>query len=157
MIIVVVALMLGIAGLSFVLYPLYIPMLVKTAPVSPTQEQTTASATTISEREQAAKSALQEVELDYQLGNISDEDYNILRERYVRRALRALKSRYEQDKQLAAVDAVNGGKQTIDEYELNSPNDSNDYDNDIDEMIENELRRLRGQGNKGNIENDAIN
>ena len=157
MIIIVVAVMLGIAGLSFVLYPLYLPLLVKARPVSLTQEQMTSSATTISEREQAARNALQEVELDYQLGNISDEDYNILRERYVRRALHALKSRYEQDKQLVAVDSGNSGmngKQTIDEDELNALNDSNDYDSDIDEIIENELRRLREQGNK---ENDAAN
>ena len=150
MIVIVVAVMLGIAGLSFVLYPLYRPLL-KVAPMSSTQGQTTSSATTISEREQAARSALQEVELDYQLGNISDEDYNILRERYVRRALRALKSRYEQDKQLAIVDGGSGGKHTMNEDE---PNNSNDYDSDIDEMIEDDLRRLREQGNK---ENDAAN
>jgi hypothetical protein len=148
MIVIIVAVMLGVAGLSFVLYPFYLPMLVKGAPVSLSYEPTLSSEGTISEREQAARSALQEVELDYQLGNISDEDYNILRERYVRRALRALKSRYEQDKQLTAINSVSSESN---EDELN---DSNDYDSDIDEMIENELRRLREQGNR---ENDAAN
>ena len=154
MIVIVVAVMLGIAGLSFVLYPLYLPLLVKVVPTSSTHEQTISIATSISEREQAARSALHEVELDYQLGNISDEDYNMLRERYVRRALHALKSRYEQDKQLAAVDSGNSGMHSIGEDELNESNDSNDYDSDIDEIIESELRRLREQGNK---ENDAAN
>ena len=154
MIVIIVAVMLGIAGLSFVLYPFYLPMLVKSASVSSTSEQTPASDNTISEREQAARSALQEVELDYQLGNISDEDYNILRERYVRRALRALKSRYEQDKQLTAVNSEDGVSSEHGETGEDELNDSNDYDNDIDEMIENELRRLREQGNR---ENDAAN
>jgi hypothetical protein len=53
-----------------------------------------------SEREQAARSALREIELDYQLGNISEGDYRSLRERYVRRALVALKSRYARDQGL---------------------------------------------------------
>ena len=144
MIIIIVAVMLGIAGLSFVLYPLYLPMLVKVTPASSMHEQTLSSATTISEREQAARTALHEVELDYQLGNISDEDYNMLRERYVRRALYALKSRYEQDKKLAVVDGVNHEDR----------HNNSDYDSDIDEMIENELQRLREQGNK---ESDATN
>ena len=51
-------------------------------------------------REQAARSALREIELDYQLGNITEADYRTLRERYVRRALGALKSRYEREQEL---------------------------------------------------------
>ena len=154
MIVIIVAVMLGVAGLSFVLYPFYLPMLVKSTSVSSTNEQTLVSDNTISEREQAARSALQEVELDYQLGNISDEDYNILRERYVRRALLALKSRYEQDKQLTAVNSGDGVNSEHSETVEDELNDGNDYDSDIDEMIENELRRLREQGNR---ENDAAN
>jgi hypothetical protein len=52
------------------------------------------------DREQAARSALREIELDYQLGNISEADYRTLRERYVRRALVALKSRHEHEQEL---------------------------------------------------------
>ena len=55
------------------------------------------------EREQAARAALHEVELDYQLGNIADADYGALRERYMRRALAALKSRYEREQELDEV------------------------------------------------------
>ena len=54
------------------------------------------------EREQSARSALQEIELDYQLGNISEADYTLLRERYMRRALVAMKSRYEREQELDA-------------------------------------------------------
>ena len=52
------------------------------------------------DREQAARTALQEIELDYQLGNIAESDYRSLRERYVRRALVALKSRYDREQEL---------------------------------------------------------
>ncbi len=51
-------------------------------------------------REQIARSALREIELDYQLGNITEADYSSLRERYVRRALVALKSRYDREQEL---------------------------------------------------------
>jgi len=52
------------------------------------------------DRELAARVALQEIELDYQLGNIAETDYRSLRERYVRRALVALKSRYDREQEL---------------------------------------------------------
>ena len=54
----------------------------------------------MSESEQAARSALHEIELDYQLGNISENDYRTQRERYLRRALVALKSRYDSEQAL---------------------------------------------------------
>jgi hypothetical protein len=42
---------------------------------------------------------LQEIELDYQLGNLDEADYSSLKERYMRRAILAMKSRqsYEQE------------------------------------------------------------
>lgn len=147
--IILIAILLGIIGLSFVLYPLYRPVFVKVPSRRTANEQTSLSVNAIGEREQAARSALQEVELDYQLGNISDEDYNTLRERYVRRVLRALKLRHEQDKKLAMVD---GGESMSSEDEQNG-----DYDSDIDEMIEQELQRLREQAKQGNKEDDAAN
>jgi hypothetical protein len=98
---IVVAIALGIVSLAFVLYPLY-----RRRPTE-VQEQAvqagTGEATTIlNEREQSARTALQEVELDYQLGNISETDYGSLRERYMRRALAALKSRYDREQEIDA-------------------------------------------------------
>ena len=123
------AVMLGIVALTFVLVPLYHQRLADAA-VSingvDTQKNVPAApaASAITEREQAARGALQEVELDYQLGNISEEDYNILRERYTRRALVALKLRHEQ---------VRDGEEVV------APN----RDEELDELIEEQLRRLK--------------
>src|SRR5438105_3223916 len=107
MISILVAIGLGLCTLAFVLYPLY-------HRTSASGQASTAEDTLVqpTEREQAARAALHEVELDYQLGNIADTDYGTLRERYMRRALAALKSRYEREQEL-------------------------------DEVIEEELRRLK--------------
>ncbi len=43
---------------------------------------------------------LQEIELDYQLGNITETDYRSLREKYLHRTLVALKSRYDREQEL---------------------------------------------------------
>jgi flagellar biosynthesis/type III secretory pathway M-ring protein FliF/YscJ len=93
---IMLALALGVLALIFVLYPLFRSRFSETprsdaqAPVEDKER----------EREQAARSALQEVELDFQLGNIAETDYRALRERYMRRALVSLKSRYEHDQAL---------------------------------------------------------
>jgi len=91
-----VAVLLGIMALVFVLYPLFHHTPAETAIVAQydAQEHTTKLP---AEQEQHARAALQEVELDYQLGNIAESDYRSLRERYMRKALVALKSRYEQE------------------------------------------------------------
>src|SRR5260370_18916148 len=52
------------------------------------------------ESEQAARVALQDVELDYQLGNIEEPDYLALREQHMRRALTAFKSRSEHEQKI---------------------------------------------------------
>ncbi len=97
---IMISLALGVLALAFVLYPLFRSRLVE-APRSETQtspvERTSPKER---EREQAARSALQEVELDFQLGNIAETDYRALRERYMRRALLSLKSRYEHEQAL---------------------------------------------------------
>ena len=105
-----IALALGLLALAFVLYPLY-----RRPPAVKGEEQTERrqplSLPLVSEqediartgREQAARAALQEIELDYQLGNIVEGDYRTLRERYVRRALVALKSRYDREQELDEV------------------------------------------------------
>jgi hypothetical protein len=72
----------------------------------------------ISERESAARQALVDVDFDYRLGNLDDEDYSQLRDRYEESALVALKARYEQEnaldevigRHLAALKAEEGRK-----------------------------------------------
>jgi hypothetical protein len=91
-----VALALGILALAFVLYPLFRHSSVEPAGASAASDSAIAPV----ERELAARNALQEVELDFQLGNITEPDYKTLRERYMRRALASLKSRYEREQEL---------------------------------------------------------
>jgi hypothetical protein len=97
---IMISLALGALALVFVLYPLFRSRLVAVprsdSGVSPVEGTTPKER----EREQAARSALQEVELDFQLGNIAETDYRALRERYMRRALVSLKSRYEHEQAL---------------------------------------------------------
>jgi hypothetical protein len=127
---IVVAIVLALLALAFVLYPLYRqweqgralprtsePKNSVVSAVEADQEPSVVSDTsgmldTPDEQEDAARSALQEVEFDYQLGNISEDDYDSLRERYMQRALVALKSRYE-------------------------------HEHEVDQDIEEQLRRLR--------------
>jgi hypothetical protein len=115
-----IALALGISALAFVLYPFY-----RRTPARPEKQKNTALFPWIEERapetanghangagsavahsagasegEQAARTALYEIELDYQLGNISESDYRKLREKYLQRALVALKSRYDREQEL---------------------------------------------------------
>ena len=90
---VLVAVLLGVLALALVLYPLY-----RHAPLEVVQQKASASlATTQAETEQAARAALKEVELDYQLGNLAEPDYRTLRERYTRRAFAAMKSRQQSE------------------------------------------------------------
>ncbi|HEY7834746.1 MAG TPA: hypothetical protein VIG30_14330 [Ktedonobacterales bacterium] len=88
----ILAVLLGLAALLVVLGPLF------TAPAAAPAAD--AAATTLAERERDAKAALQDVEFDYQLGNLAEDDYRGLRERYVRRALAALKGRYDREQSL---------------------------------------------------------
>lgn len=72
------------------------------------------------ERERSAKLALRDVNFDYRIGNLDEDDFVALRDRYERRALAALKTRYEReqaldtliDRQLAALRAKKGGAAT---------------------------------------------
>jgi hypothetical protein len=93
---ILVATLLGIFALAYVLYPLYRRMPVQT----PQLASLTTPATSDAEREQTARTALQEVELDYQLGNLAESDYRSLRNRYMRRAALAMKSRHEREQEL---------------------------------------------------------
>jgi hypothetical protein len=102
-----VALLLGVSALAFVLYPLYNNQSYVKAKSSREQDipshngvlqagdQTidSSSIVNLSDREQTARIALQEIELDYQLGNLGEADYDSLKERYMRRAILAMRSR----------------------------------------------------------------
>ena len=119
---------LGIVALTFVLTPLlrYVPVGTGGKVVQPREDVVPTASSAMTEREQSARSALQEIELDYQLGNISEEDYNTLRERYMRRALVALKSRHD------------NGQDVVDT--------TYDRDKELDDLIEEQLRTLKEQG-----------
>jgi hypothetical protein len=108
-----IAALLGLAALAVVVAPLLAPSRSAEAPAG-------TSASTLAERERAARAALHDVEFDYQLGNLSDDDYRARRERYMRRALAALKGRHDRERAvdeaieaqvraLQAADATKGG------------------------------------------------
>jgi hypothetical protein len=108
---IVLAIVLGLLALAFVLYPVYrrkhevLPVQTCEASLQATDglsEEKTSTSISLAEKEQSARSALQEVELDYQLGNIAEPEYQDLRERYMQRALVALKSRYEREQEIDA-------------------------------------------------------
>ena len=96
---IIVALLLGGFALAFVLYPIY-----RRTPFETTQAtRLNISVNSQTDREQRARSALQEVELDYQLGNLGETDYRSMRTRYMRRAILAMKSRREREQELDAM------------------------------------------------------
>jgi hypothetical protein len=111
---IVVAVLLGALALAFVLYPLSqkeIPSMNKESPTinrGPTTGRLKHAASLLpgditaqqADREESARAALQEVEFDFQLGNLGEDDYRSLRERYMRRALSALKSRHDRERAL---------------------------------------------------------
>jgi hypothetical protein len=56
----------------------------------------------VTPQESAARQALLDVDFDWRLGNLDQDDYSQLRERYEERALVGLKARYEREQQLDA-------------------------------------------------------
>jgi cytochrome c-type biogenesis protein CcmI len=88
-----VAALLGLVALAFVLYPLYRRPGLQPASPAP-------GGRGLSEREQNARQALQEVEFDFQLGNLDEDEYRALHTRYMNRALTEIKSRREREKEL---------------------------------------------------------
>ena len=95
----IVAILLGGFALAYVLYPIYSRASFGTAQSSSLNVATDSQA----DREQNARLALQEVELDYQLGNLGDADYRSMRSRYMRRAALAMKSRQEREQKIDAL------------------------------------------------------
>jgi len=95
------AIILGLIALLFVLYPLLHHLQIdeqNALMVSASHEGDGISSP--GETEQAARIALQDVELDYQLGNIEEPDYLALREQHMQHALVALKSRSEHEQKI---------------------------------------------------------
>ncbi len=138
---------LSLLALAYVLYPLYRSRLAKTAPASPLlAKDMQFKAQPASDGEQAARLSLQEVELDYQLGNIAESDYRSLRERYMRRAIIAMKSRYD-------------NAPTDNTEPRNEPDLQDGRDMDVDLLIEEQLRKMREQYDKddGSVNEDKEN
>jgi hypothetical protein len=111
-----IAVILGASALAFVLYPLYRQSYVKVQAAqmqeTPTQNGAlhsdaqgidSASIMNFADREHTARAILQEIELDYQLGNLGEADYSSLKERYMRRAILAMKSRQSYEQELDAL------------------------------------------------------
>lgn len=91
-----IAILLGLSALLIVIQPLL--GLNRAAPAALSPEAVSDAA----ERERLAKQALRDVDFDYRLGNLDEGDYSSLRERYERRALAALKTRYDREQELDA-------------------------------------------------------
>ncbi|HEX6796776.1 MAG TPA: hypothetical protein VF116_03560 [Ktedonobacterales bacterium] len=116
------AVLLGLAALLVVIQPLLV------AGRDGAPEATTTPLAESAEREQTAKQALLDVELDHRLGNLEAEDYATLRARYEERALAALKARYDAeraldaaiDQQLARLRARREGRNRRDDGKLSS-------------------------------------
>ncbi|MGH2509060.1 MAG: hypothetical protein ACRDHZ_16900 [Ktedonobacteraceae bacterium] len=87
-----VATLLGLVALAYVLYPLY----------RQTAHQATLDVPHLSEREQNARQALQEVEFDFQLGNLDEQEYRSLRTRYMGRAVLEMKQRQQSEQEIDA-------------------------------------------------------
>jgi hypothetical protein len=94
----IIAALLGLSALLIVVYPLL--------GLDREQARTAAGAdslTDVAERERIAKLALRDVSFDHSLGNLDEEDFEALRDRYERRALAALKTRYQFEQELDAL------------------------------------------------------
>ena len=124
---ILVAFLLGALALAFVCYPLY-----RHAPAEILHQRASSNmATTQAELEQAARTAIKEVELDYQLGNLAETDYRTWRDRYTRRAFTAMKSRQASEEEIDALieERLRQFKaereETPEEHEIVTPDDDN--------------------------------
>jgi len=88
-----IAALLGLTGLLIVLYPLL--------GIDPAAEPANREALErVSEQEVSAKQSLRDVDFDRRLGNLDEDDYRDLRNRFEESALEAMKSRYEREREL---------------------------------------------------------
>lgn len=95
-----IAALLGLSAAIVVLYPLLGLDRATAAAESVRDAAFDAALSDDMERERGAKLALRDVNFDYRLGNLDPEDYVALRDRYERRALAAMKTRYEREQAL---------------------------------------------------------
>lgn len=95
----IIAALLGLACALLVLQPLF--GLDRAADGEP--ERAPVALAEVAERERLAKQALLEVDFDHRLGNLDAADYADLKARYERRALAALKARFERERTLDEV------------------------------------------------------
>ncbi len=159
-----VTLGLALLATAYVLYPLYRGRKMKQTQVS---SALTKDVLPSQDSEQAARLSLQEVELDYQLGNIAESDYRALRERYMRRALVAFKSRYEATDVPVGTD-VSRPRPPVDSIDDRNDNDDNKNierpisesaqatpETELDALIEEQLRVLREQKQGQHENNDG--
>jgi hypothetical protein len=91
-----IAALLGLSAALIVLYPLL-------GLRGQTDDVADGAVADVAERERAAKGALREVEFDHRLGNLENDDYVALRDRYESQALAALRSRYGRERELDAL------------------------------------------------------
>jgi hypothetical protein len=106
MILLLIGLLMGLTALVLVIYPLLgldRTTGVGQVPSAGGQERQPGAVGDMTERESAARQALLDVDFDYHLGNLDEEDYTQLRDRYEERALVALKARYERERELDAL------------------------------------------------------
>lgn len=91
----IIAIFLGLAGILIVVQPL---LGLEREPAS--EAETPGAIAEVAERERLAKQTLRELDLDYRLGNLDNADYETLHDRYERRALAAIKVRYQREQEL---------------------------------------------------------
>ena len=95
------AVIFGLVALTFVLSPLFRRLQTGEQDaimvIAPNEDDVVSSP---EESEQTVRVALQDVELDYQLGNIEKSDYLALREQHMQHALLAFKSRSEHEQKI---------------------------------------------------------
>jgi len=89
--IIIAAIMIALPLLAFVCAPLY---------RLPAGQASSGSSPAFNEREQTARQALREVEFDFQLGNLDERDYRLLRTRYIGRTLAARKARHRRTREI---------------------------------------------------------
>jgi hypothetical protein len=96
MILLLVAALMGLTALALVIYPLLgLDLMANDTAIAGSVGETTP-------QELAARQALLDVDFDWRLGNLNQEDYRQLRQRYEERALVGLKAREQREQQLDA-------------------------------------------------------
>jgi hypothetical protein len=99
MILLLVAALMGLTAASLVVYPL---LGLDRDGADAFVTSATGGVSDMTPQESAARQALLDVDFDWRLGNLDQEDYSQLKERYEERALVGLKAREQREQQLDA-------------------------------------------------------